>query len=83
MKVRRLTDHEGRQFHGCYSIGDDVLWGVARRQKSAANVLAALETIPTLTFSPANASSEPVSEQKRASDGADPPHEQAELPART
>jgi transposase len=37
--------HGVRQFHGCYSIGDDVLWGVVRRQKSAANVLAALKTI--------------------------------------
>ena len=37
--------HGVRQFHGCYSIGDDRLWGVVRRQKSAANVLAALKTI--------------------------------------
>jgi len=37
--------HGVRQFHGCYSIGDDLLWGVVRRQKSAANVLAALKTI--------------------------------------
>ncbi len=37
--------HGVRQFHGCYSIGDDQLWGVVRHRKSAANVLAALKTI--------------------------------------
>lgn len=37
--------HGVRQFHGCYSIGDDQLWGVVRRRKSAVNVLAALRTI--------------------------------------
>lgn len=37
--------HGVRQFHGCYSIGDDQLWGVVRRCKSAANVLAALKSI--------------------------------------
>ena len=37
--------HGVRQFHGCYSIGDDPLWGVVRRRKSATNVLAALKTI--------------------------------------
>jgi len=37
--------HGVRQFHGCYSIGDDTLWGVVRHQKSAANVLAALKSI--------------------------------------
>ena len=34
-----------RQFHGCYSIGDDELWGAVRRCKSAVNVLAALKSI--------------------------------------
>jgi transposase len=34
-----------RQFHGCYSVGDDTLWGVVRRRKSAANSLAALTSI--------------------------------------
>ena len=34
-----------RQFHGCYCVGDDTLWGVVRRQKSAANTLAALRSI--------------------------------------
>ena len=37
--------HGVRQFHGCYSIGDDTLWGVIRAQKSAANALAALRSI--------------------------------------
>ena len=37
--------HGVRQFHGCYSIGDDTLWGVVRNRKSAANVLAALRSI--------------------------------------
>ena len=37
--------HGVRQFHGCYSIGDDTLWGVVRNCKSAANVLAALRSI--------------------------------------
>ena len=37
--------HGVRQFHGCYSIGDDTLWGVVRNKKSAANVLAALKSI--------------------------------------
>ena len=31
--------HGVRQFHGCYSVGNDELWGVVRRQKSAANHL--------------------------------------------
>ena len=34
-----------RQFHGCYSVADDRLWGVVRAQKGAANTLAALRTI--------------------------------------
>ena len=37
--------HGVRQFHGCYSVGDDLLWGVVRRRKSAANTLAALKSI--------------------------------------
>ncbi|GGV99227.1 hypothetical protein GCM10010230_24840 [Streptomyces narbonensis] len=36
--------HGVRYFHGCYSIGDDTLWGVNRR-KGAANTLAALKSI--------------------------------------
>ncbi|MDQ1033067.1 UDP-N-acetylmuramate-alanine ligase [Streptomyces umbrinus] len=30
---------------GCYSIGDDTLWGVNRRRKGAANSLAALKSV--------------------------------------
>lgn len=37
--------HGVRQFHGCYSVGDDDLWGVVRNQKSAANTLKALQSI--------------------------------------
>ncbi|GGY15743.1 hypothetical protein GCM10010299_20510 [Streptomyces tanashiensis] len=37
--------HGVRYFHGCYSIGDDTLWGVNRRKKGAANTLAALRAI--------------------------------------
>lgn len=32
-------------FHGCYSVGDDGLWGVNRRRKGTANTLAALKSI--------------------------------------
>ncbi|MFK4540451.1 hypothetical protein RKD29_000047 [Streptomyces tendae] len=34
-----------RYFHGCYSVGDDRLWGVNRRKKGAVNTLAALRSI--------------------------------------
>jgi transposase len=34
-----------RQFHGCYSVGEDRLWGVVRHRKSAANTLAALRSV--------------------------------------
>lgn len=34
-----------RYFHGCYSVGDDTMWGVNRRKKGAANTLAALKSI--------------------------------------
>lgn len=37
--------HGVRYFHGCYSLGDDRLWGVNRRRKGAVNTLAALRTI--------------------------------------
>ncbi|KOY53444.1 transposase [Streptomyces sp. XY332] len=37
--------HGVRYFHGCYSVGDDALWGVNRSKKSAANTLAALKSI--------------------------------------
>jgi hypothetical protein len=42
----QLTQTAGvRYFHGCYSIGEDRLWGVVRSDKSAANPLAALRSI--------------------------------------
>jgi DDE superfamily endonuclease len=34
-----------RYFHGCYSIGEDRLWGVVRTHKGAVNTLAALRSI--------------------------------------
>ncbi|SQE00451.1 transposase [Parafrankia sp. Ea1.12] len=37
--------HGIRYFHGCYSLGDDQLWGVTRTRKRGANTLAALKTI--------------------------------------
>jgi len=37
--------HGVTYFHGCYSIGDDRLWGVNRRTKGADNTLAALKSI--------------------------------------
>jgi hypothetical protein len=37
--------HGVRQFHGCYSVGDDTMWGVIRERKSARNTLAALKSI--------------------------------------
>jgi transposase len=37
--------HGVTYFHGCYSVGDDTLWGVNRRRKGAVNTLAALRSI--------------------------------------
>jgi transposase len=37
--------HGVTYFHGCYSLGDDTLWGVNRRRKGAVNPLAALESV--------------------------------------
>jgi transposase len=34
-----------RYFHGCYSIGEDRLWGVVREHKAAGHTLAALRSI--------------------------------------
>ncbi|HEX2273475.1 MAG TPA: IS630 family transposase [Acidimicrobiales bacterium] len=33
-----------RQFHACYSVGDDTIWGVVRRRKSVKNSLAAIRS---------------------------------------
>jgi transposase len=37
--------HGVRYFHGCYSLGDDRLWGVTRRRKGGDHTLAALKSI--------------------------------------
>jgi transposase len=37
--------HGIRYFHGCYSLGDDRLWGVNRRRKGADHTLVALRSI--------------------------------------
>jgi len=37
--------HGVRYFHGCYSLGDDQLWGVTRRRKGGDHTLAALKSI--------------------------------------
>jgi transposase len=37
--------HGIRYFHGCYSLGDDQLWGVTRRRKGGDHPLAALQSI--------------------------------------
>jgi DDE superfamily endonuclease len=34
-----------RQFHGCYAVAEDRLWGVVRERKSAAHTRAALRSI--------------------------------------
>lgn len=34
-----------RQFHGCYAVAEDRLWGVVRARKGAANTLTALRSI--------------------------------------
>jgi transposase len=43
--------HGVTYFHGCYSVGDDTLWGVNHSRKGTANTLAALKSIapPGLT----------------------------------
>ena len=37
--------HGTRYFHGCYSLGDDQLWGVTREHKGGDHTLAALKSI--------------------------------------
>ncbi|GHJ41321.1 IS630 family transposase [Streptomyces sp. TS71-3] len=37
--------HGVTYFHGCYSVGEDRLWGVNRRRKGTVNTLAALKSI--------------------------------------
>lgn len=37
--------HGIRYFHGCYSLGDDQLWGITRRRKGGDHTLSALKSI--------------------------------------
>jgi transposase len=37
--------HGIRYFHGCYSLGDDQLWGITRRRKGGDHSLSALKSI--------------------------------------
>ncbi|HYM53068.1 MAG TPA: IS630 family transposase [Candidatus Dormibacteraeota bacterium] len=37
--------HGIRYFHGCYSLGDDTLWGILRRRKGGGHTLSALRSI--------------------------------------
>jgi transposase len=37
--------HGIRYFHGCYSLGDDQLWGIVRRRKGGDHTLTALQSI--------------------------------------
>ena len=37
--------HGIRYLHGCYSLGDDLLWGVIRRRRGGDHSLAALRSI--------------------------------------
>ena len=37
--------HGIRYFHGCYSLGDDQLWGITRLRKGGDHTLAALKSI--------------------------------------
>jgi transposase len=37
--------HGVRYFHGCYSLGDDRLWGISHRRKGGGNTLKALKSI--------------------------------------
>jgi hypothetical protein len=40
-----LSVKAGQPHHGCYSLGDDQLWGVTHEHKGAAHTLAALKSI--------------------------------------
>ncbi|MCW2940802.1 MAG: hypothetical protein JWN00_3787 [Actinomycetia bacterium] len=40
VRARRI-----RYFHGCYSLGEDQLWGVVRQRKGGDHSLAALKSI--------------------------------------
>ncbi|MGX1127835.1 hypothetical protein RKD49_000025 [Streptomyces glaucescens] len=42
---RLRQQFEGVIFHGCYSVGDDKLWGISRRRKGIDHTWAALRPI--------------------------------------
>jgi hypothetical protein len=43
--TRRRQMRETRYFHGCYSLGDNQLWGVTRLRKGGDHTLATLKSI--------------------------------------
>ncbi|WP_433282957.1 helix-turn-helix domain-containing protein [Pseudonocardia xinjiangensis] len=45
LRATYTRTHGLRYFHGCYSLGDDQLWGVTRRRKGGDHTLAALTSI--------------------------------------
>src|SRR3954453_10695454 len=48
MPERKISFHRThgiRYFHGCYSLGDDRLWGVNRKRKGGDNTLKAVKSI--------------------------------------
>lgn len=45
VKATYRGTHGVTSFHGCYSLGDDTLWGINRRRKGTANTSAALKPI--------------------------------------
>ncbi|MFR9806265.1 helix-turn-helix domain-containing protein [Pseudonocardia sp. RS010] len=69
--------HGIRYFHGCYSLGDDQLWGVTRRRKGGDHTLAAPGSIRAERPDGANA---PESAANTTAAGADPlPHDPVNL----
>jgi transposase len=58
--------HGIRYFHGCYSLGDDQLWGITRRRKGADHTLVALKSIraaPTRRRADLRGLGQPVGQQ--------------------
>jgi transposase len=45
LRATYTRTHGIRYFHGCYSLGDDQLWGVMRRRKGGDHTLTALKSI--------------------------------------
>lgn len=48
--LRPTTTLTGCDFHGCYSVGDDTIWGVNRRKKGATNKKNKVELCFTPTY---------------------------------